>query len=214
SSTTGDTKSDDLSWSASLFATAVNILPEDPNAKLWEEKGRQYAYNAITTPSDLPDSTGLKVTTVPENFALANHGNFPNPYYEGATIHMLGVGALFYKLFGNPVPAEFDHHVSDLYAEYRSHVREDLMWDVVCDPIGDATIFPFGNVNDFPFEAAVMAAKTGQNVLWKSTTVPVAVLVLGPPAWEAVMDAKIVSIIMLGSYGWHFPPALCIEFFV
>jgi hypothetical protein len=209
SSVTGDTKAEEDGWEAMIFSVAANLIPNDSNASAWDRKARQLAYDAITRPSDPADAEGVKTTTVPEDFMLANHGFFPNPTYTAATIFILGSGSLGYSLTGHQVPEEFIHNVGGLYATYKSKmVGEDLNWTYVSDPEGDATMFPLGNVGDISFESAAAAAKASRETLWHSSE-PVAKLGMGADLWEAVMDGKIVSFYLMGSYLIHFPPQQC-----
>ena len=94
SSLTGDSKAEENAWEAALLAVAANFMPDHSSAKSWNEKARQLAYDAITRPSDPPDAAGVKVTTVTEDFELANHGFFPNPTYTAATLLLLSQGPL------------------------------------------------------------------------------------------------------------------------
>jgi hypothetical protein len=205
SSTTGDTKGEEDAWEAVVLAAAANFLPAHAHAADWDRRARQLAYDAITTPSDPPDSAGIKTTTVPEDFALANHGKFPNPYYMAATLFLLCQGALSYRLTNRAVPEEFGHNVVPLYAKYLTYVDSSLGWSVPAHPTGDATLFPLPF--DPEFESAVDAAKSELGDLWKPTP-PVAVLGLGDDLWEACQNAKVVLYHLMGSYLWHVAPWL------
>ena len=79
SSVTGDTKGEENAWEAAILAAAANFLPDHPHAVDWDRRARQLAYDAITVPSDPPDLAGIKTATVPEDFALANHGTSRAP---------------------------------------------------------------------------------------------------------------------------------------
>jgi hypothetical protein len=205
SSTTGDTKAEENAWEAVVLAAAANFLPDHPHAADWDRRARQLAYDAVTTPSDPPDSAGIKTTTVPEDFALANHGKFPNPYYMAATLFLLCQGALSYRLTNRAVPEEFGHNVVPLYAKYQTYVDSSLGWTVPAHPTGDATLFPLPF--DPVFETAVVAAKSALGDLWKPTA-PVAILGLGDDLWQACQNAKVVLYHLMGSYLWHVTPWL------
>ena len=205
SSATGDTKGEENAWEAVILAAAANFLPDHPHAADWDRRARQLAYDAITTPLDPPDSAGIKTTTVPENFALANHGKFPNPYYMAATLFLLCQGTISYRLTGHAVPEEFSHNVRELYAKYLTYVDSNLRWTVPSDPAGDATLFPLPF--DPVFEDAVVARKSQQGDLWKPTP-PVATLGFGDDLWQACQNAKVVLYHLMGSYLWHVDPWL------
>lgn len=49
---------------------------------------------------------------------IVNHGLMPNPNYTMATIGSLARGAIYYELFGQPVPPEFRHNVASLWDYY------------------------------------------------------------------------------------------------
>jgi hypothetical protein len=200
SAATGDSKAEEDAWEAALLSVAANFLPDDPDAGRWEAKARELAYDAITSSAD-PPYGNVKVSTVPEDFALANHGFFPNPTYMASTIVLLQTGALPYRLTGRPIPSEFQHNVDRLYRAYRRLVRDDLTWSVPSDPDGDATLFPFAF--DEGFERLVATEKEAQGNLWgilgKGGFEP------GDRLWAAVLDAKVVLFYMVGSYLWHAP---------
>lgn len=205
SSATGDTKGEENAWEAVVLAAAANFLPNHPHAADWDRRARQLAYDAITTPSDPPDSAGIKTTTVPEDFALANHGNFPSPYYMAATLFLLCQGAVSYRLTGHTVPEEFSHNVPALFAKYLTYVDANFEWTVPSDPTGDATLFPLPF--DPEFESAVVSLKSERGDLWKPT-LPVATLGFGEDLWQAVQNGKVVLYHLMGSYLWHVTPWL------
>jgi hypothetical protein len=203
SSATGDSKGEENAWEAGLLAAAANFLPGHARAGAWDEKARQLAYDAITRPSDPPDSEGLKISTVADDFILSNHGFFPNPTYAAATIELLLQGALTYRLSGREIPSEFGHNVSGLYEAYKRSVDETLQWTVPSDPAGEASLFPFA------FDSALEVREAGRELengyLWLPAE-PVAVMEVGAPLWTAVLNSKVVMFYLMGSYLWHFPP--------
>jgi hypothetical protein len=200
SSQGGDTKAEEDAWVAALLAGAANSLPEADHAALWDMKARQLAYDSITIASDPPDRAGVKTTTVRDDFALPNHGFIPNEYYTAATLHLRG-GAIFYRLAGHPVPAEFSHHVADLFAAYLAHVDAALGWTAPCDE-GDATLFPLVIEGGEAFERQVVAAKRRAGFLWRPGG-PIAHVGTGEVLFEAIQDAKTVEQYLIGSYFWH-----------
>jgi hypothetical protein len=205
SSLTGDTKGEENAWEAVVLAAAANLLPLHPHAVDWDRKARQLAYDAITTPSDPPDAFGIKTTTVPEDFDLANHKRFPNPYYMAATIFLLCQGALSYRLAGQSVPPEFSHNVGPLFSRYLTYVDEDLNWTIESHPAGDASLFPFAF--DPTFELEVIRKKSEIGHLWEATA-PVAVLHDGDELWRAIQNGKVVLYHLMGSSLWHVPALL------
>ncbi len=205
SSATGDSKGEENAWEAGLLAAAANLLAGHPRAAGWDAKARQLAYDAITRPSDPPDSEGLKVTTVEEDFALSNHGLFPNPTYAAATIELLLQGALTYRLTGREIPAEFSHNVKDLYEAYKGSVDGTLQWTVPSDPPGEASLFPFAFDPDL--EVREVGRELENGYLWLPAE-PVAMMEVGGPLWTAVLNGKVVMFYLMGSYLWHFPPGV------
>lgn len=203
SSATGDSKAEENAWEAALLAAAANFLPDHPHAASWDEKARQLAYDAVARPSDPPDGSGLKVTTVTENFELTNHGFYPNPTYVAATMLLLSQGALAYRLSGRPIPEEFQHNLLELYGVYRTYMDEDLRWLVPSDPDGSAALFPFAF--DPELEDRATRCKADDGYLWLPTE-PVAVMEMGWPLWTAVLNSKAVMFILTGSYLWHEAP--------
>src|SRR5262249_33754319 len=205
SSSTGDSKAEENAWEAALLAAAANFLPEHDHAGAWERKARQLAYDAISRPSDAPDRDGIKTATVTEDFALSNHGFFPNPTYTAATLLLLEQGAVAYHVSGREVPPEFRHNTSELYETYRSYLDEELHWTIPSDPSGDATLFPFAFDPDLETKAIARLAQAGS--LWVETS-PVETMEIGSPLWAAVLNSKAVYFYIVGSYLWHFPPAI------
>ncbi|HEY3124635.1 MAG TPA: hypothetical protein VGK70_11315, partial [Thermoanaerobaculia bacterium] len=203
SSATGDSKGEEDAWEAGLLAAAANLFPGHPHAASWEEKGRQLAYDAITRPLDPPDSDGVKISTVGDDFTLSNHGFFPNPTYAAATIELLLQGALTYRLTGREIPSEFSHNVSDLYEAYKRSVDENLQWTVPSDPSGEASLFPFAFDPDL--EVREIGRELENGYLWLPAE-SVAVMEVGAPLWTAVLNSKVVMFYLMGSYLWHFPP--------
>jgi hypothetical protein len=202
SAETGDSKAEEDAWEAGLLAAAANFLAEDPSAAAWESKARELAYDAITSPEDSPYPHAPKVVTVPEDFQLANHGFFPNPTYMAATLVLLRMGALTYRLTGRTVPPEFEHNTDRLYAAYSRLVRDDLTWSVRADPEGDATLFPLDM--DPTLEDRVARAKEARGDLWVEVA-DGASMDEGEELWRAVLNAKVVMFYLVGSYLWHVP---------
>jgi len=203
SSLGGDSKAEEDAWEAALLAAAANSLPDADHAAAWDAKARELAYDAITVAADPPDAFGVKTTTVRDDFTLPNHGFVPNEYYTAATLNLLRTGALFYFLAARAVPAEFDHHVADLFAAYRAHVDASLHWTLPCDA-GDATLFPLALADDGDLERRCVEAKAADGFLWKPGG-PVARMSTGADLFEAIEDAKTVEQYLLGSYFWHVP---------
>lgn len=203
SSLTGDSKAEENAWEAALLAAAANFMPSHPSVSAWNEKARQLAYDAITRPSDPPDAAGVKVTTVTEDFELANHGFFPNPTYAAATLLLLSQGALAYRLSGNPIPEEFGHNLLPLYRAYRAYSDTDLSWLVPADPAGSAALFPFAF--DPELEDRVTRCKADDGYLWIQTEA-VPVMEFGQPLWTAILNSKAVMFFLVGSFLWHEPP--------
>jgi hypothetical protein len=200
SSMTGDSKGEENAWEAGLLATAATLAPDHPRAAAWERKARQLAYNSLTRASDPPDAEGLKTTTIDENYLLSNHNYFPNPYYTVATVLLLTQGALMYRMTGREVPTEFEHNVSAVYSAYRGLLDNRLEWTLPSDPKGDAALFPLAL--DPMLESKAVAKRLEDGILWKPTS-PVAVMTMGDPLWDAIMNSKVVYFYLVGSYLWH-----------
>ena len=122
----GDTSAEDNSWNAASLAFTYNFLSvhEPSYARLTEleKRARCYAYHSITT--DVDDAKGtdacsVDTQTVYPDGNLVNHG-WSSPNYMMATIGSLAKGALYYRLFGKPIPNEFSHNVSLVWNYYWS----------------------------------------------------------------------------------------------
>ncbi len=202
SAMTGDSKAEEDAWEAGLLAAAANFLPQHDHAGIWDAKARQLAYDAITRPSDPPDSEGVKTITVEEDFTLSNHGFFPNPTYAAAAIELLAQGALTYRLSGRAVPDEFQHNVRDFYEAFKRYFDADLQWLVPSDPAGEPSLFPFAFDPDV--EEREVRCEWDNGYLWQPTEA-VAVMEPGLPLWTAVLNSKVVMFYLMGSYLWHVP---------
>jgi hypothetical protein len=208
SSTRGDTQAEEFAWEASLLGAAAAFLPEHPNAPWWEREARQYAYNAITRPSDAPDFEGIKTTTVTEDFGLENHDIEKNPFYTAATLMLLQQAELPYRMTGRAKPAELDHNFHELYRVYKSYVgRADggaLVWNRHSDP-GDPSLFPLAKAGDAELDFAVVKQKAHAEKLWLdsvySGVIPESEL------YAAVQNHKVAWYHLVGLYYWHWPQA-------
>jgi hypothetical protein len=208
SSSNGDTKADDDSWLAWLFAAASVLLPHAPNAALWDKKARQCAYDSISRPSDPPDSEGIKTATVKDDFTMMNHGE-ESPYYSQAIPLLLQGGILSYVMAGRPVPEEFSHNTAGLFAKIQTYITTDSSGKIhwipqnlldQCEPED----FPESAASGLKYERAVVAQKAASDHLWIKRSV-----IEGAPSgsteWHQVVQAYKVGWYFILSYEFHWP---------
>ncbi len=213
---TGDSKAEENAWEAAFLAWASGLYPDHPRAAAWEEKGRLLASLSIVRESDAAYFEGMQVATVHEDFTLENHNLSPNPYYAVATVMLLRMGALAYRMTGRPVPADFDRNVEGLYRRYRTYCTLDesgrWVWNLPADPVGDPALWPLPGLDEDGFVRSLVAQKLREEALWLPTP-PVATLVpdeekgLKPDAvlGRAIQNAKVVWYYLDGAYLWLDP---------
>ncbi len=205
SSVTGDTQAEEFAWEASLLTAAAVFLPNHPNASLWERKGRQLAYDAITRPSDPPDFEGIKTTTVTEDLQVSNHLIHPNPYYAIATLQLLQQAELPYRMTGRIAPQELHHNFFDLYDAYDRYVsrneRGEFVWNRHSDP-GDPSLMPLAKAGN-PTLDFLLARQRASRKLWldgvTSGVIPESDL------YAATQNHKVAWYYIVGLYWWYWP---------
>jgi len=206
SSTRGDTQAEEFAWEASLLTAAAVFLPDHPNAKLWERKARQLAYDAITRPSDPPDLEGIKTITVTEEWALSNHDIDGNPYYTIATLQLLQEAELPYRMTGRDTPAEIDHNFFDLYRVYETYVARDangdFVWNRRSDP-GDPSLIPLAKAGNATFDFLLARQRATSGKLW-SDAITTGVI---PESdlYAAIQNHKVAWYYIVGLYWWYWP---------
>jgi hypothetical protein len=120
----GNTQAETVSWNSSVLSLAVNMMPDHPHNKQWDEAAKRYVYNTFAAPQDAKDESigddGKAVkdwivgANIYEDFALENHNRFHMGYlYAGYWFHIKG--AALYWLTGRSLPRAFGHHARDVY---------------------------------------------------------------------------------------------------
>jgi len=214
--TTGDTKAEENAWEAVFLAWASVLYPDHPRAAAWEEKGRLLASLSVVRESDAAFFEGMQIATVHEDFTLENHALAPNPYYAVATVMLLRMGALAYRMTGHTVPDEFDRNVRGLYGRYRTYCSLDesgrWVWNLASDPVGDPALWPLPGLDETGFVHSLVAQKVREEALWLptprvETLVPDEGKGLKPDAvlGRAIQNAKVVWYYLDGAYLWLEP---------
>jgi hypothetical protein len=210
---TGDTKAEENAWEAAFLAWAACLHPDHPHAAAWEEKARLLASLSIVRASDGAFFKGMQVVTVHDDFTLENHGLSPNPYYAAATVMLLRMGSLAYRMTGRDVPSEFDRNVGGLYRRYRTYcLRGETgrwVWNVPSDPLGDPALWPLPGLDDDEFARALVRQKRLEEALWLPTS-PVETLIADPEKGlkpdsvlgRAIQNGKVVWYYLDGVYLW------------
>lgn len=212
---TGDSKAEENAWEAVFLAWASGLYPDHPRAPAWEEKGRVLASLSIVRPSDGATFKGMRVATVHDDFTLENHALSPNPYYSAATLMLLRMGALAYRMTGREIPAEFGRNADGLNRTYRRYcVLRDgrWIWTHPSDPVGEPDLWPLPGLDEESHVRSLVFQKLRERSLWLPTP-PVAALVPEPGAGltpesafgRAVQDAKVAWYYLDGAYLWLDP---------
>lgn len=210
---TGDTKAEENAWEAAFLAWAACLYPDHPHAAAWDEKARLLASLSIVRESDGVSFKGMQVVTVHEDFTLENHGLSPNPYYAAATVILLRMGALAYRMTGRDVPSEFDRNVERLYRKYRTYCVQDetgqWVWNLPSDPVGDPALWPFPGLDDDEYARSLVRQKLLEEALWLPTP-PVETLIADPEKGlkpdsvlgRAIENGKVVWYYLDSAYLW------------
>jgi hypothetical protein len=218
----GDTKAEENAWEAYFLAWASQMYPNHPRAALWEAKARELAFYSIVRQSEGVTFNGEPFSTVEDDFTLTNHWIRGNPYYGVATVQLLRMGALAYRMAGQEIPEEFEHNVLGLYANYKVACGKDASgrytWLRNANPVGDPTLFPIAGLGDDTFERNVVRQKAVDGYLWLPTEPVTGKLVVDPelglkPGTSlgvCIQNAKVFWYYLGGSYLWHFhfPPKI------
>lgn len=207
SSTRGDTQAEEFAWEASVLTAAAVFLPDHPNAHIWERKGRQLAYDAITRPSDPPDLEGIKTTTVTEDFGMSNHGIDANPYYTIATLQLLQQAELPYRMTGRRPPNELNHNFWELYRVYETYIGQDatgyLIWNRHSDP-GDPSLIPLAKAGNPQRDLVLARQRASSGRLWNDNAVTSGVIP-DDHLYNAVQNHKVAAYYIIGLYWWYWP---------
>ncbi len=210
---TGDSKAEENAWEAVFLAWAACLYPDHPHAAAWDEKARLLASLSIVRESDGAFFKGMQVVTVREDFTLENHGLSPNPYYAAATVMLLRMGALAYRMTGRDIPSEFDRNVEGLYRKYRTYCFRDetgrWVWNLPSDPSGDPALWPLPGLDDDEFARSLVRQKLLEEALWIPTP-PVERLIADPEKGlkpdsvlgRAIQNGKVVWYYLDGAYLW------------
>jgi hypothetical protein len=206
SSTRGDTQAEEFAWEASLLTTAAVFLPDHPNAKLWERKARQLAYDAITRPSDPPDLEGIKTTTVTEELELSNHDIAGNPYYTIATLQLLQEAELPYRMTGRDAPEELDHNFVELYRKYETYMARDTggayVWNRRSDA-GDPSLIPLAKAGNPTLDFLLARQRATSGKLWADAVT--SGVIPESDLYAAIQNHKVALYYIVGLYWWYWP---------
>lgn len=107
----GDTKAEENGWEVDVLAAALGLFPDNPEAKRWFDRMREFAVNCYSHPSDADDRTVIDPEydgkTVADlyigpnlypDWTLQNHNLF-HTSYQNVVMQELGEAALALKLF-------------------------------------------------------------------------------------------------------------------
>lgn len=120
----GNTEAETVAWNSSILTLAVNMMPDHPRHKKWDEAAKRYVYNTFAVEQDLTDATPgddgrlvrdwiVGVNLYPD-FSLENHRQFHMDYLLCCYRYHIQ-GAALYWLTGRRLPQAFRHHALDVY---------------------------------------------------------------------------------------------------
>lgn len=110
-------------WRGAMFARALLLYPDHPDADIWKEKMNLFVVNSLSVPQDCQDNTLVGNKTIKEwyvganlhpHFALEHHGFFQPDYY-GQTFGSLAMACLGFRMHNQPIPLVFLHHARDAW---------------------------------------------------------------------------------------------------
>ena len=107
----GDTKAEENGWECGVLAATLGLFPDDPQAKQWFGRLREFAINSFSHPSDKRNRQIIDLhydsTTVADlyrgpnlyaDYTLQNH-NYFHTSYQNVVVQELGEAALALSLF-------------------------------------------------------------------------------------------------------------------
>lgn len=134
----GDTKAEENGWEVDVLAAALGLFPDNPNAKRWFDRMREFAVNCYSHPSDADDRTVIDPEydgkTVADlyigpnlypDWTLQNHNLF-HTSYQNVVMQELGEAALALKLFQKEL-----HGVEKWKSNALMHNNQEVMDNVL-----------------------------------------------------------------------------------
>lgn len=107
----GDTKAEENGWEADVLAATLGLFPDDPQAKMWFDRMRQFAINSYSHRNDASDASVIDpdydqkrvmdlhiAPNLYEDYTLQNHKYF-HTSYQNVVMQELGEAALALELF-------------------------------------------------------------------------------------------------------------------
>lgn len=140
----GDTKAEENAWNATIFFTAVAMMPAHPNVNLWKSKCSELMVSSYSKESDLKNENivdgkrtkdWLNGFNAFENGSVSNHNHAGHPSYT-ARIQVILESFCVQPLAGQLVPeaadfnlnSTYDWLVKNIYIK-GSHQIVDYEWD-------------------------------------------------------------------------------------
>ncbi len=183
----GDTKAEENGWEAGVLAAAIGLFPDDPLAKEWWQRMREFAINSYSHPSDAENHSiidpGDKATVADlyrgpnlyPDYTLQNHNLF-HTSYQNVVMQELGEAALTLEMFQKGLGREERWKSNALMHHNREVMDSVLCWLALTDgelamPNGnDWSLFLYDQITSYSTMATMMGdadALMLENRAWK-----------------------------------------------
>jgi len=120
----GDSKSEEISWTAGILVIALTMMPTDSNAQKWSQKLVEGSIACFAMTSDLTDavpvngltpSAYLTGTNVNPDGTVVNHG-IVHPDYMSSAAHCFDQAMSIADLVSIPLPVAVERNMAKVYA--------------------------------------------------------------------------------------------------
>lgn len=114
--TPGDTGAEEVSWHGTAMQIAAVMLPDHPNAWIWEAELQRFAIASCARPQDVASlAPRIAGSNVESDGIVINH-NRVAPDYATCVIYQNLDGIALYAMAGRVAPVEFSQLVAPIYA--------------------------------------------------------------------------------------------------
>lgn len=120
-----DTKAEENGWDTNVLSVAASLYPNNPRAKAWIQKSKEFAMNSYSSIYDAADHTMVDGKPVCDwylgknlydDYTLENH-DFFHTSYQNIVIQELSESALAFKMMQHQylLPQAFKHNVMNVW---------------------------------------------------------------------------------------------------
>lgn len=125
--TPGDTKAEENAWNAAFMNLAVSMMPDHPNAAVWQDKALELMISAYSRPSDLQNSTELNGKPVRDWL------NGSNIFDDGTLVNHSIVHPDYFTSIANSVGAPLAYGLAGRATPQAALFNADVVYDALVD---------------------------------------------------------------------------------